>query len=70
MVRAVEDVSGPGTHVLVALSLNLDISGRYLIQSVYPIGYATVRRRLRTGHLIYVLKTPKAPHAAGPQLKA
>jgi hypothetical protein len=43
----------PPGHILVALTMQTD-GGRYMVQSVYPIGSATVRRRLRTGHLFRV----------------
>lgn len=71
MVRAIEGHSGPGTYLLVAVSLNFDVVGRYPIQSVYPIAYATVRRRLRKGHLVRVCpETAKTPHLAGSHHKA
>jgi hypothetical protein len=69
MVRAVEQ---RGPHVLVAVSLDLDIAGRYPIQSVYPIGYETVRTRLRKRHLVCVSTwNGKSPaEMAGPFLEA
>ena len=72
MLRALDEISGYGAHVLVAISLDLDDAGRYAIQSVYPIGYAAVRRRLRKGYLATVSawKGKSPTKVAGPFLEA
>ena len=41
------------THVLVAVTLET-VDDHYMVQSIYPIGYGIVRRRLRKGHLFQV----------------
>jgi len=73
IVRATDGASGRGTHVLVAVSLELDCDGRYPIQSVYLIGRDTVSRRLRKGHFVRVSTSwsGKSPaEMAGPFLEA
>ena len=58
MVRATCDDAH--MHVLVAVAFGADHTYRYAVRSVYPIGYATVSRRLRKKHLFRVPETAKA----------
>jgi hypothetical protein len=49
----VREASGVG-FVLAALPLECDDEGRYVVRSLYAIGYPTIQRRLRKGHLFQV----------------
>lgn len=54
MVRDLNQMPRGGNHILVALTLQPDNLGRYLVQSVYQIAYGTVRTRMKRDRLFRV----------------